>query len=134
MLNQDDLLLLHHLRAQASGDEALVCRSKQALAEEPGRAAGQVAAWALGRTVAHLRRFARRGWRLEGGVMPSAQEARLLTMIRAIHAYDYNAARQAAEWIVRSEEVDALVDRASPLIAFYGAAPAAAERLTAATA
>lgn len=132
MLNQDDLLLLHHLRAQASGDDERVQDSKLALSEEPGRAAGQVACWALSRTTQHLQRHARRAWALNGGVVPSPQEVRLLQMIRSIHAYQYEAARQAAQWLVSSEEVDVLIDRASPLIAFYGAP--AAERRTAATA
>ena len=132
MLNQDDLLLLHHLRAQASRVPERVYCSKEALAQEPGRAAGQVATWALTRTVAHLQRHARRGWSLEQSLVPSAQECRLIQMIRSIHAYDYDAARDAAQWLVVSDQVDQLVDRASPLISFYGAP--AAERRTAARA
>lgn len=132
MLNQDDLLLLHHLRAAFSGDQARIGQSKEALTQEPGRAAGQVACWALSRTTDHLKRFGRRGWAMEQGIVPNAQEVRLLQMIRAIKAYDKASARQAAEWLVASEQVDTLIDRASPLMAFYGASPV--ERRTAATA
>lgn len=119
MIDQDDLLLLKHLRAHAIGNDEQRATSKDALALEPGRAAGRVAAWALERTVSHLQRFARRGWSLRRDLVPGAQEVRLAAMIRAIAERRLDDAREAALWLVPGQHAAALIDRASPLTMFY---------------
>ncbi|NNU15499.1 hypothetical protein HK107_04085 [Parvularcula sp. ZS-1/3] len=130
MIEQDDLLLLSHLRTHAVGNDEMRARSCDALAEDPGRAAGRVLGWALQRTLEHLRRHGRRGWRMDQGVVPSPQETRLLSMIRAIADRREDEARQAALWLVPEREVQTLLDRAAPLLGFY--APAIPERRRAA--
>ncbi|MFC3301753.1 hypothetical protein [Parvularcula lutaonensis] len=119
MTDQDDLLFLSHLRAHGCDCALRRERSKEALAAEPGRAAGRVAGWALGRTLDHLQRFGRRGWSVSDSIVPTAQEHRLIQVIRALAAYDYEGAKQAALWLVPEREVAALLDRAAPLTVFY---------------
>ncbi|MCQ8186151.1 hypothetical protein [Parvularcula maris] len=119
MMDQDDLLLLWHLRDHAASNDGAGDRSSEKLAQNPGRAAGQVMNWALSRTAAHLTRFARRGWRFEMGMVPSAQEKRLLETVRALAEGDDAAAREAATWLVPKGEVSALLGRAAPLVSFY---------------
>jgi len=127
MADQDDLLLLHHLRAHASGCRLRMKHSHEALAEDPGRAAARITSWALGRSVAQIQRHARRGWRFGQNLAPNAQEARFLEMVRALSVGDHVAAEQAALWLVPSRDVDVLLDRAAPLAGFY-AVPLAPRR------
>ncbi|NRA29952.1 MAG: hypothetical protein HRU11_06780 [Parvularculaceae bacterium] len=121
MVTQDDLLLLHHVRSHACGGNCLA-RSIESLSVEPGRAAGKVLSWSLSRVVAHVERFGRRGWRCGDGVVPTAQEVRLLSMVKALAAYDRAGAEQAAMWLVPRREIAKLIERATPLAAFYEAA------------
>lgn len=118
MAEQDDLLLLHHLRSHACGGDCLA-RSRQSLSEDPGRAAGRVMSWALTRVAAHVERFGRRGWRCGDGFMPTPQESRVLAMVRALGCGDRKRAAQAAEWLVPGAEVSTLLERAAPLTSFY---------------
>jgi hypothetical protein len=118
-MDQDDLLLLWHIRAHSAANDGAAAASAAKLAENPGRAAGQVLSWALSRTSAHLTRFARRGWRFEGSLVPSAQEKRLLETIRMISVGDQAGATEAATWLVPKGEVPALLSRAYPLASFY---------------
>lgn len=118
MVTQDDLLLLSHLRAHACGGECCD-KSRRALSENPGRAAGRVLSWSLLRVAAHAERFGRRGWRCGEGMVPTAQEARVLAMVRALAVGDDKAAEAAALWLVPRREVATLLDRATPLAGFY---------------
>jgi hypothetical protein len=128
MMDQDDLLLLWHLRSHAASNDEAGERSAAKLAQNPGRAAGQVLNWALSRTAAHLCRFGRRGWRFEAGIVPSGQERRLLETIRALAEGDPQGAEEAATWLVCKNEVPALLSRAAPLAAFYPSRAAPARR------
>jgi len=114
MVNQDDLLLLHHIRAHACQGACLE-RSKRSLSADPGRAAGRVLSWSLTRLVAHVERHGRLGWRCGEGLVPTAQEIRLVMMVRALAEYDRPSAEQAAMWLVPRREVSKLIERAAPL-------------------
>ncbi|MEM9840324.1 MAG: hypothetical protein AAF830_14365 [Pseudomonadota bacterium] len=130
MVTQDDLLLLNHLRAHACGGKCFD-QSRQALSQEPGRAAGRVLSWSLGRVAAHVKRFGRKGWRCGKGMVPTGQETRVLGMVRALAAFDQPAAEAAALWLVPRGEVATLLERAMPLTAFYTADDAARRAATA---
>ncbi|MEM1380399.1 MAG: hypothetical protein AAGH41_07235 [Pseudomonadota bacterium] len=121
-MTQDDLLLLHHLRAHACGGTCLEA-SKKSLSQDPGRAAGRVLSWSLGRVASHLAKFGRRSWRCGDGLVPTPQEARTLVMIRSLAQYNRQAAENAALWLVSRKEVTTLLERAAPLTAFYSASP-----------
>jgi hypothetical protein len=131
MADQDDLLLLHHLRAQA-GD---CCRQREAsrvaLADDPGRAAGRVLAWSIGRTVTQVQRFGRRSFEPGSSLTPNPTEARMLRIVRALSQGDREAAGREAEWLVGQGFVADLLDRMAPLTAFYGTQAAAPRRLAA---
>ncbi|MEM9286050.1 MAG: hypothetical protein AAGA39_09215 [Pseudomonadota bacterium] len=128
MLTQDDLLFLHHFRALTSSHEAERQASKDALAFEPGRAAGRVASWSLERSGEFLRRFGRRPLVLSARIVPSALETRLVEVVRALKAHDRSRAAQAALWLVPERHVAGLLDRLAPLIIFYPSDVVAAER------
>ncbi len=119
MLNQDDLLFLHHFRAFVSNDAAEREASQDALAFEPGRAAGKVAGWSLERTTDYLRRFGRRPLSQEGQMVPSTFETRVIEVVRALKAHDRVRAGRAALWLVPERHVTTLLDRIAPLIVFY---------------
>lgn len=122
MADQDDLLLLHHLRAHASGECCRMNASKEALTEEPGRAAGRVASWSIDRTLAVIQRSGRRGFGMSDSLVPTPQEKRLLDVVRSLADYDRESAAEAALWLVPKREVPSLLDRLAPLTLFYARA------------
>ncbi|MEO1041390.1 MAG: hypothetical protein AAFX52_03790 [Pseudomonadota bacterium] len=128
MLNQDDLLLLHHFRATVSRREIDRRASKDALAQEPGRAAGRVACWSLERSADFLRRFGRRPLNNEVSLAPSALEVRLVDVVRALKGHDRAKASRAALWLVPERHVAGLLDRLAPLVVFYPAEELAERR------
>ncbi|MEO1657303.1 MAG: hypothetical protein AAFR65_06240 [Pseudomonadota bacterium] len=128
MLNQDDLLFLHHFRAVTSGDAFNREATKDALALEPGRAAGRVACWSLERSAEFLRRFGRRPLDRKNRMVPSSLEQRLVEVVRALKTHDRSRASQAALWLVPERHVAGLLDRLAPLIVFYPSEVVAAER------
>lgn len=128
MLNQDDLLFLHHFRAITSGNADDRRASKDALAQEPGRAAGRVACWSLERSAEFLRRFGRRPLNTTMHLVPSASETRLVDVIRALKGHDRAKASCAALWLVPERHVAGLLDRLAPLVVFYPAEDVAERR------
>ena len=140
MITQDDLALLHHLRAAWAGGNARA-RSGASLAAVPGRAEGRVAHWAFGRAAGILEHAARRRLVIGAGLAPSADETALLRVARALGQGDWRAAGDAALWIVRRDAVDAFLSALAPAAcALYGPGrrtgqgKAAPRRLNAATA
>ena len=113
MITQDDLALLHHLRAAWAGGNARA-RSGASLAAVPGRAEGRVAHWAFGRTAGVLEHAARRALRIGEGLAPSRDERQLLRVARALAAGDWRGAEDAALWLVRRDAVPALVQAFAP--------------------
>jgi hypothetical protein len=128
MADQDDLLLLHHFRAHLSGDQARRARSCEALADDPGRAAGRVLGWALGRSASVITQGGRRALKPADSMVPSAEEKHFLRMVRALADRDDETARSAALWLVPKGWTGSLLDRAMPLASFYTGSPAAASR------
>ena len=112
-MTQDDLLVLHHLRAAWAGGVRQDAAAR-ALAVSPGRAGGRVAAWGFARAAEVLARGARRPLRIGQGLAPSADEARLIRLANALSASDRPAARAEAAWLVKGEAVDALMQALSP--------------------
>lgn len=121
-MDQDDLLILHHLRAAWAGGEARA-RAADALTVSPGRAEGRVAAWALNKVVGVLEHAARRRLRIGESLAPSADEAQLLRVASALAASDWQEAEDAGLWLVRRDAVPALTQALAPAAcALYGRA------------
>lgn len=112
-ITQDDLLILHHLRAAWIGGAAQDA-SATSLAACPGRAEGRVAAWSLGKAAGVLAYAARRPLVIGQGLAPSADERQALRTARALAANDWRAAEDAALWLVRREAVPALAQAFAP--------------------
>lgn len=121
MPDQDDLLLIHHLRAHQEGGDAREL-SREALANEPGRAAGRVMSWSLDRVTACLDRHARRVDCCQRSLVPSTAERRLTQVVRALARRDRMGAEETALWLVPKREVQGFLDRLAPLVEFYAAA------------
>ena len=120
--SQDDLAVLHHLRAAWIGGQARLS-SGRSLAAVPGRAEGRVAHWAFGRAAAVLAHAARRRLVIGETLAPSADERQLLRIARALAVGDWAGAQDAALWLVRRDASDALVRGFAPAAcAFYGKA------------
>lgn len=121
-IDQDDLWVLRHLRAAWNGGDDLR-QSERALCQEPGRAAGRVAAWAFGRAARLLDHAARRRIRLGDGLAPTADERALLAIARQIAEGDEDGAALSASWLMRKGAADDLIDALSPALASaYGKA------------
>ena len=121
-MDQDDLLVLHHLRAAWAGGETQAAAAKT-LTVCPGRAEGRVAAWALDKAAGMLAHASRRRLRIGGGLAPSADEAQLLRVARALAANDWQSAEDAGLWLVRRDAAPALAQALAPAAcALYGRA------------
>ncbi len=103
------------LRARLSGDATAETRAADALHETPGRAAGRVAAWSLGRAGDIIARYARRPVQLgSAGTPATVQERQILMVLDALVDGDIDLARDGARFLVRADAVDLLIDRLGP--------------------
>lgn len=103
------------VRARLSGDADAEVRAAEVLHETPGRAAGRVAAWSLGRAGDVIARYARRPVRLgEPGAPATVPERQILMILDALAADDAKLAREGARFLVRPDAVDLLIDRLTP--------------------
>ncbi|MFP4519327.1 MAG: hypothetical protein ACLFQ5_07725 [Oceanicaulis sp.] len=110
-----DLAALDVLRARLSGDGDAYDAAAATLHEQPGRAAGRVAAWSLARAADMLASQARRPVRLGAiGGPPTPPESQMLSIITALSRGDLHTARRRAEFLVRPAGVDPLLERLSP--------------------
>jgi hypothetical protein len=75
-----------------------------------------------------LQEDGRRPYRSGGSLGPNADEARVLRMIRAMSAGDEETAEAEALFLVPRTGVSRLIDRATPLTAFYSSAAVSAPR------
>ena len=130
-VTQDDLRFLFLFRAVWAGepDQAV---AEASLRAEPGRAAGRVAAWSLRRAAEALRRGARRRLVIGEGLVPSADERRLMLAARQAASGDADAA-DTLRWLARAPFAGEVADRLTEVAcAAYGyAAPRRAKAASA---
>mgnify|MGYP006280103925 CR=1 FL=1 len=110
-----DRLDLDLIRARLGGDADAYDRAVAALHERPGRAAGRVAAWSLGRAADMIARYARRPIRLGAESAPATvQERQILMILDAIAGGDDALARDGARFLVQPNAVELLIERLTP--------------------
>ena len=103
------------IRARLSGDAEAEARAASSLHERPGRAAGRVAAWSLGRAAEIIARHARRPVRLGEEAAPATvQERQILMILDAIAQGDDALARDGARFLVQPNAVKRLIERLTP--------------------
>ena len=121
-ISQSDLRFLSLFRAAWSGGAAFEA-AEASLRAEPGRAAGRVAAWSLGRAAAALGQGARRPLCVGRTLAPSADERRLIAAARHLSVGQEDAASQTLAWLARAPFAGIAADRLSEgACAAYGCA------------
>jgi len=100
-------------RFHADSDAEALARTR--LQEQPGRAAGRVAAWSLSRAFDALFRSARRQPAFAApGDAPTLFERQLVMILDALGRDDDALARAGAEFVLRQEGVEAFLERLRP--------------------
>jgi hypothetical protein len=110
--------LIQALRANRAGDDRARDAVRERLYENPGRAAGRVADWAVERTCAHLALNSRRPLRVGqiDDIAMAADERHILDILDTLRGGDTALASRKAEWLVTRDAVSMLLERMHPMV------------------